>query len=114
MPGKRRATTRETVEKVAEETGVPPDVLGGVVLWGTVAYDQEQATAAQVTETAERLRAVHGTWEGKTDADPWDVAVAAQDDEGAATRWAESGRPQYDPDRSIPISEYVRRTRSAW
>jgi hypothetical protein len=124
MTTKPRATTRrvdtltpvEVVGKVADDTGVPPDVLAGVVLWGVGGFDPEAeaTTVAGVTTVAQQLQGVHDQWDGKTSADPWDIAVASFDDLEAAATWAQDGTPPYDPDRTIPLSEFVIRARSVW
>jgi hypothetical protein len=64
--------------------------------------------------TAEQLRGVHDQWADKTDADPWDIAIAAHNSPVLATQWARASVPPRVPGRVIQIEDYVIKVRTGW
>lgn len=67
-----------------------------------------------VAWTAEQLRGRYDQWDGHTEADPWDIAVAFHHSPKLAGQWARDGIPPVVDGRVIQIEDYVIRVRTTW
>jgi hypothetical protein len=140
-PATMRALLLDLIQETSRLRSVPVDVLGGLLVFesgldpaavGTNGYDSgvaqinlavhhasvtlEQALSPvyAVDWAATNVRSAYDRFNGRTTADPWDIAVAWHNSPVAATAWARAGAPQYDSGRSIQIEDYVAKVRDAW
>lgn len=140
-PATMRVALDELVSDCASATDVPVQVLGGIIAHeslldpgavGSNGLDhglaqinlgvhQPQVTLANAMDpgyalhwTGEDLAMVHEQWDGKTTADPWDIAIAHHNSPLLAKRWAIAGVAPVVPGRLFQIEEYVHRVRAAW
>lgn len=140
-PTTLKAALTETITTVAATAGVPVALLGGLLVHesgldpaavGVNGIDHglaqinlsahaAEVTAAKAMDTlfalqfsAEDLSHIHTVWDGKTKADPWDVAIANHNSPKLARQWAIAGVPPFVPGRVFQIEDYVLRVRESW
>lgn len=129
-----RALLEPLIAAKAAEFGVPLPVLGGIAVFesgldpaavGVNGWDHglmqinlnahdirlEDALDPRfsLAWAAKDLRAVHDRWAGKTDVDPWTIAIANHNSPKAASDWAKTGHPPREQ-----IETYVRKVRASW
>lgn len=122
-------------------TQVPVPVLGGLLTHesaldpAAVGVNGEDHGLAQINLAAHRasvpltdamdpLFALHwsaedlyqewDTWDGRTPADPWKIAIAHHNSPLLAKRWAQTGVPPIVEGRLFQIEEYVNSVLAAW
>jgi hypothetical protein len=141
-PGTMRALLTPVLQDQAIDFQVPLLILGGLMVLesaldpgavgvngvdsGLVQINRGPTAHPEVTPadafdpayaaawTAEQLRGVHDQWADKTDADPWDIAIAAHNSPVLATQWARASVPPRVPGRVIQIEDYVIKVRTGW
>lgn len=140
-PATMRALLDDVVRDSASAVGVPVGILGGIaaheslldpaavgangmdhgVAQINLGVHHPQVTLANAMDpgyalhwTGEDLAMVHAQWEGKTTADPWDIAIAHHNSPLLAKRWAITGIAPVVPGRVFQIEEYVEKVKAAW
>lgn len=140
-PSTMRALLLAHITHIAAITHVPVAVLGGLLIHesaldpAAVGVNGEDHGLAQINLAAHRASvrlseamnpefAIHWsagdlaqefeTWEGRTTADPWKIAIAHHNSPLLAKRWALSGQPPIVAGRIFQIEEYVNAVLAAW
>ncbi len=140
-PATMRALLGDMVADRASAAGVPIRILGGIVTHESLldpaavgingldhgiaqinlGVHQAEVTLANAMDpeyalhwTAEDLAMVHAQWEGKTSADPWDIAIAHHNSPLLAKRWAIAGVAPVVEGRLFQIEDYVEAVKVAW
>lgn len=136
-----RAALTPLIREIAVHNDVPIPILGGLLVnesaldpaavgvngadhgiaqinlaahGATVSLEMAMDPSYAMMFSAEDLAQVHAVWQGKTKADPWDVAIANHNSPALARRWAQTGLPPFVPGRVFQIEDYVARVREAW
>lgn len=140
-PTTMRALLLPVIMQIAAITGVPVPILGGLLVHesaldpAAVGVNGEDHGLAQINLaahrdtvtlwdamdpeyaihwTAEDLAQEHDTWENRTTADPWKIAIAHHNSPLLARRWAKTGVPPVVTGRVFQIEEYVNNVLAAW
>lgn len=138
-PSTMRAGLTPLLQDLAARNGIPVAVLGGLIVnesnldpaaVGVNGADhgiaqinldvhplsvQEAIDIEKALEfTVRDLSSIVARWQGKTSADPYDIAIANHNSPALAQIWARKGEAPHVVGRVFQIAEYVQRVRTSW